>query len=269
MLVYGIRLLALLLPVALTMPAFAQQNEAELAKKLANPIASLISVPLQYNYDADIGPEEDGNRSQLKIQPVIPISLNDDWNVISRTILPIQYQSDVYPGAGTKFGLADTTQSFFFSPKAPTSSGWIWGVGPALLIPTGTNDQLGASQWGAGPTFVVLKQEEGWTYGMLANQIWGVAGSDRVPDINQIFLQPFVSKTTKTLWTFSLNTESTYDWQAEEWSVPINVLAPKLLRIGKLPVQIGAGVRYWADTPDDQGPENFGLRLQWTFLFPK
>jgi hypothetical protein len=261
--------LTLLLALALALPAFAQQSEAELAKKLSNPIANLISVPLQYNYDADIGPEEDGTRSQLKIQPVIPITLNDDWNVISRTIVPVTYQDDVFPGAGTKFGLSDTIQSFFFSPKAPTSDGWIWGVGPALLIPTGTNDQLGASQWGVGPTFVVLKQEAGWTYGMLANQIWGVAGSSRLPDVDQLFLQPFVSFTTKTLWTFSLNTESTYDWEGSDWSVPVNLFAAKLVKVGKLPIQFGAGIRYWAESPDDQGPENFGLRLAVTFLFPK
>lgn len=263
------RPLTILVTLALALPAFAQQSEAELAKKLSNPIANLISIPFQYNYDGDMGPDEDGSRSQLKVQPVIPITLNDNWNVISRTIVPITYQSDIYPGAGTKFGLGDTTQSLFFSPKAPTSGGWIWGVGPALLLPTGTNDQLGASQWAAGPTFVVLKQVEGWTYGLLANQLWGFAGSNRVADINQVFVQPFVSKTTKTLWTYSLNTESTYNWQAEEWSVPINLMAAKLVRFGKLPVQFAAGARYWADTPDDQGPENFGLRLQVTFLFPK
>ena len=266
---YRTQPITLLLALTLALPAFAQENAADLAKKLANPIANLISVPLQYNYDADIGPDEDGTRSQLKIQPVIPITLNDDWNVISRTIVPVTLQSDIYPGAGTRFGLADTTQSFFFSPKAPTSGGWIWGVGPALLIPTGTNDQLGASQWGVGPTFVVLKQEEGWTYGMLANQIWGVAGSDRLPDIDQVFLQPFVSKTTKTLWTFSLNTESTYNWEASEWSVPFNAVAQKLVKVGKFPIQFGLGARYWAETPEDQGPDNFGLRAQVTFLFPK
>jgi len=263
------RVAPFLLAVALAMPAFGQQSETELAKKLSNPVADLISIPLQYNYDADIGPEEDGSRSQLKIQPVIPITLNDTWNVISRTILPVTSQSDIYPGAGTKFGLSDTLQSFFFSPKASTSSGWIWGVGPALLIPTGTNDQVGASQWAAGPTFVVLKQVEGWTVGALGNQLWRVGGSGRVPDINQMYLQPFVTYTTPTHWTYGLNTESTYNWQAEEWSVPINLSAAKLVRFGRLPVQLLAGARYWADTPEDQGPENFGLRLQVTFLFPK
>ncbi len=264
-----VTLLACALALTMALPAFAQQSEAELAKKLSNPIANLISVPFQYNYDADIGPDEDGTRSQLKIQPVIPITLNDDWNVISRTIVPVTYQEDIFPGAGDQFGLSDTTQSFFFSPKAPTSGGWIWGVGPAILIPTGSDDELGAGQWGVGPTFVVLKQEDGWTYGMLANQIWGVAGSDRLPDVDQVFLQPFVSFTTKTLWTYSLNTESTYNWQAEEWSVPINLFAAKLVKVGKLPIQFGLGARYWADAPEDQGPENFGLRLAVTFLFPK
>ena len=261
--------LTILLALALAMPAFAEQSEAELAKKLSNPIADLISVPFQYNYDDNIGPEEDGSRSQLKIQPVIPITLNKDWNVISRTILPVTSQDDIYPGAGSEFGLSDTLQSFFFSPKAPTSDGWIWGVGPAILIPTGTSDQLGASQWAAGPTFVVLKQIEGWTVGALANQLWRVAGSSRVPDISQMYLQPFVSYTTPTHWTYALNTESTYDWEADQWSVPINLSAAKLMRFGRLPVQLSAGARYWANSPENQGPEDFGLRLQVTFLFPK
>ncbi len=241
-----------------------------LAKKLANPIASLISVPLQSNFDCNIGPADDGCRYTLNIQPVIPISITEDWNVISRTILPVTYQFDVLPGEGDQFGLGDTVQSFFFSPKAPSSfGGIIWGVGPALLIPTGTDKLLGSEKFGIGPTAVVLKQSGPWTFGILANQIWSVAGDDDRDDISSTFLQPFVSYTTKDAWTFSLNTKSTYNWEDNEWSVPVNLAASKLLRLGKQPVSIGAGLRYWAESPEDKGPEGFGGRLIVTFLFPE
>ncbi len=250
------------------MPA-AEGDTAALAKKLSNPVANLISVPFQLNYDHDIGPGEDGEAYRLNIQPVIPISLNADWNVISRTIAPVITQDDVFPGAGSQFGLGDTVQSLFFSPVSPTSGGWIWGVGPVFLLPTATENLLGSDQWGLGPTAVVLRQQGHWTYGMLANHVWGVAGSDRLEDTNATFIQPFLAYNTPTAWTFSLNTESTYDWEAEEWSVPVNILVARIRKVGDLPVQFGAGVRLWADSPDASGPDGIGLRLVATLLLPK
>jgi len=242
----------------------------ELAKKLANPIASLISVPLQSNFDCNIGPTDDGCRYTMNVQPVIPVSLSDDWNMISRTILPITYQNDIFPGAGDQFGLGDTTQSFFFSPKAPSSfGGLIWGVGPVFLIPTATDDLLGTEKFGIGPTAVVLKQTGHWTIGMLANQIWSVAGNDDRADVSQLFLQPFISYTTTDAWTFTVNTESAYNWKAAAWSVPINAQVTKLITIGTQHVSLGGGLRYWATSPDKSGPEGFGGRLIVTFLFPK
>jgi len=251
-----------------THPALAQQDQAELAKKLSNPVAALISVPFQLNYDQDIGPSEDGEKWTLNIQPVVPIELNEDWNVISRTILPVVYQDDIAPGAGSQFGLSDTVQSLFFSPKAPTADGWIWGVGPVFLLPTGTDDLLTADQWGAGPTFVVLKQEHGWTYGALGNHLWSFAGDDDRSDVNATFLQPFLSYTTPTAWTYALNTESTYDWEADELSMPVNALVTKVTKVGGQLVSVGGGLRYWVDSPDN-GPEGLGVRLVVTLLFPK
>ncbi len=240
----------------------------DLAKKLSNPVASLISVPLQENLDYNLGPKDDGFRSTLNVQPVIPFSISEEWNVISRTILPVIYQDDLFPGAGDQFGMGDILQSLFFSPKEPTSGGLIWGVGPALLFPTATDDLLGTEKWAAGPTAVALKQQGPWTYGMLANHLWSYAGEDDRADVSATFLQPFLSHTTKTAWTYTLNTESSFDWENEEWSVPINALVSKLLKVGSQPVSVGAGLRYWADSPGG-GPEGLGVRLVVTFLFPR
>jgi len=248
--------------------AHAQDNSAELATKLSNPVADLISIPFQFNYNDGIGPSQDGSQTYLNFQPVIPITLNDDWNLISRTILPIIYQDDAFPGAGHQFGLGDTTQSFFFSPSQ-TVNGFTWGVGPALGIPTATDSLLGSDKLSVGPTGVALWQGHGWTIGALANHLWSVTGNGDEPDVNSTFIQPFISYTTRDAWTFTVNTESTYNWEAEEWSVPINVQIAKIVKFGKLPVQLFVAGRYWAESPDSVGPTGWGARAGITFLLPK
>jgi len=250
-----------------TTPAPSGDEAANLAKQLSNPVAALISVPFQFNYDGNIGPEDDGERFFLNTQPVIPVSISQDWNMISRTIVPLIYQNDLAPGLGDQFGLGDIVASLFFSPKAPTK-GVIWGVGPVALLPTATDDLLGGEKWGAGPTALALMQKGPWTFGALGNHIWSFAGDEDRNEISTTFLQPFVSYTTPTAWTFGLNTESTYDWNGEEWSVPINATVSKLFKVGKQPMSLGGGVRYWADSPDG-GPEGFGARIVFTLLFPK
>jgi hypothetical protein len=250
-------------------PASAQEDDAqELAKKLSNPVASLISVPLQLNYDESYGAADDGERFLLNVQPVIPISLNEKWNLISRTIVPIIDQSDLFPGAGSQSGLGDIVQSIFFSPAEPTESGLIWGVGPVFLLPTGSDDFLTADQWGAGPTAVVLKQSGPRTLGGLFNHIESLGGSEGRADVSATFLQPFYSLTNAKLWTYTANLEATYDWEGEEWSIPANFTATKLTRWGDQLVSVGGGLRYWVESTDG-GAEGLGARLILTFLFPK
>ena len=232
----------------------------ELAKKLSNPIASLISVPFQYTYSREYG--DDGYKNLLNVQPVIPVSISKDWNMISRTITPIIQQKNIRPGR-SQFGLGDITQSLFFSPKEPTSSGLIWGVGPVALIPTGT-DGIGANTWAFGPSVILLKQAGPWTYGLLVNQLWDTGGQ---ADISSMFIQPFLAKGLGKGRTLSVNAESTYDWNSKKWTVPINVSYSKVSKWGSQLVsnQVGAG---WYATSPSGGPD-WQLRYQLTLLFPK
>jgi hypothetical protein len=243
------------------------QSAEELAKKLSNPVASLISVPLQFNHDENIGPA-DGRRSFVNVQPVVPISISQDWNLISRTIVPLIDQKDIAGPSGSQSGAGDIVQSLFFSPKAPTAGGLIWGAGPVLLLPTATDELLGSEKWGLGPTGVVLTQRGPWTYGALGNHIWSVAGKSSRADISATFVQPFLSYTTKSATSFGLNTESTYDWKSNRWTVPINVTVGQVLKLGSQLIQVGGGARYWAKSAPN-GPEGWGYRISLTFLFPK
>jgi hypothetical protein len=257
-----------LLPMSATVIAQGSTDADALAKALSNPVAALISVPLQLNYDDGYGPGGYGERWTLNVQPVVPIELNEDWNVISRTIVPLIAQEDVIPGDRSQSGLGDLVQSVFFSPKDPTASGWIWGVGPVFLLPTATDDLLGAEQWGLGPTAVALKQTAGgWTYGALVNHIWGVAGDDDRADANATFLQPFLSKGLSGGRTLTVNMESTYDWESSQWNVPVNFMYSKVTKFGNQLVSIGGGARVYLETPD--GGPDWGVRFIVTLLFPK
>jgi hypothetical protein len=272
---YCLTLFLAMVAVALVTPAQAQDDQtakdaqaAELAKKLANPIASLISVPVQYNYDEYGGSNDGAEVHALNIQPVIPVSISEDWNLITRTIVPLVDKQDFPISAMNESGLGDIIASQFFSPKAPTAGGWIWGAGPVELLPTASDDALGGDKWGLGPTAVALKQTGPWTVGFLANHIWSVAGDDDRDDISATFLQPFLSYVTKTKTTIGVNTEATYDWENEQWSVPVIAQVAQLFKIGPQIMQLAVGAKYWAESADN-GPEDWGFRVQLTFLFPK
>lgn len=249
-------------------PGATEGGDAELAQELSNPLADLMSIPIQMNYDHDIGPSDDGWKLQTNIQPVIPFDLNENWNLITRTIVPVINQKDIFPGAGSQFGLGDINLSLFFSPRIPTSGGVTWGIGPALLFPTATDSLLGAKKWGAGPTAVALTVRGPWTIGILANHLWSYAGDSDRQDISNTLVQPFAAYTWPSAWTVSVQSESTYNWKSEKWSVPINAAVSKLTRFGKLPVSLQAGIGYWVESPDT-GPEGFRFRLQATLVLPK
>lgn len=252
------------LPLFLLLAGSAVAADSDLAKKLSNPVSDLISVPIQSNVDFGLGPGG-GTKWTTNIQPVIPFSISENWNVISRTILPVvEMQGIALDGAADEWGLGDTLQSFFFSPKA---SNPIWGVGPAILFPTATDDLLGSEKWCLGPTAVVLKQTGHVTFGALANHLWDVGGDSDRGYVSSTFLQPFVAYTTPHATTFTVNAESSYDWHNEQWTIPLNFVVSQVIKVGNQPMQLFAGARYYADKPD--GGPDWGLRCGLTLLFPK
>jgi hypothetical protein len=267
-----------LLPVLMCLwfqgPTLAQEatgdqsaEKEDLAQELTNPMANLVTIPFQMNYDSGIGSGDEGSKMQINMQPVYPFSLGSEWNLISRTIVSLTYQDEIFPEAGSQFGLGDINLSLFLSPAKPTS-GLVWGAGPVLLLPTATDSLIGAKKWGAGPSAVVLTMRGPWTIGALANHLWSFAGDSDRANINNTFIQPFVSFTSPTAWTFSLQSESSYNWEMESWAVPVNFAVSKLVRLGKLPVSLQAGVGHWLESPEN-GADGWRFRLQANFVLPK
>jgi hypothetical protein len=246
------------------LPSGSQAQDGDIQKQLSNPIASLTIVPIQTNFDFKIGPAQDGSRVTTNIQPVVPFKLSEQMTLVVRTIVPIVAQDNIFPGAGSQFGLGDSLQSFFFVP--PTVGGFTWGAGPALQYRTGTDALLTTGKWGAGPTVVALQQTGPWTIGVLANHIWSFAGDAGRSEVSNTFLQPFIAYAAAGGWTYTVNTQSSYDWIAKQWSVPILGQISKLTKIGAQPVSISGGVRYWAQSPVS-GPHGLGGLVSISFIF--
>ena len=245
-------------------PAPAANEAAELAKKLANPIASLISVPFQNNTFYGIGPYN-GTQNIMNFQPVIPIKLNENWNVITRVILPIVTQYNITGDNTSQSGLSDITASAFFSPSK-TKNGVTWGVGPAFLIPTATNTYLGTGKFGIGPTAVILKQANGFTYGALMNQIWSVAGSSDRANVSQLFVQPFFTYNWKSGAGIGLVGSITQNWETKKNATTITVPFTGITKFGKQIIQLAVGPQF----PVSGTPlADFGWRAQLTLIFPK
>lgn len=243
-----------------------QESAADLAKKLANPISSLISLPFQSNTDIGIGPFN-GSRNTLNIQPVLPISLNENLNLITRMILPVITQHDITGAGNSETGLGDVVLSGFFSPSQ-SKNGLTWGVGPVFLLPTGTNDYLTTKKFGIGPTAVALYQTNGITFGGLVNQIWSVAGNKDRGNVSSLFFQPFFNYNWKSGAGLGGNFEITQNWEADTTVVWFNPTISGVTGLGNQKVQLAIGPRFNLAAPSGSKAD-IGFRAVVVFLFPK
>lgn len=255
--------LFLLLGISNSALAQEETDAAALAKESANPLAAMISLPIQFNFNNGIG---DYNQTQtlVNLMPAIPFRLSDKFNVLNRIILPIVSQPDLTPEKGSTFGLGSINYSMFLTPAKLGKV--IWGVGPAFNIPTRTNDLLGSPEFGIGPTFIALTMPGNWAIGMTANNVWSYTNSN----LNSLYSQVFVVYTFPSAWFVQMMPTITANWNAEEgqkWSIPLGANMGKVVMFGKQPIKLIGGGSYYAVSPDN-GPD-WQLFFQAVFLFPK
>jgi hypothetical protein len=263
------RAAALAVVVLATLPAHAEMSVEELAKLAQNPVGNLISLPFQNNTNLNFGPQK-GTQNILNIQPVIPISVSDYWNVITRTIVPVISMPPLSPGDDRTNGIGDTVLTAFLSPAKPGK--WIWGAGPVVQIPTNTDAELGNNNWGLGPSVVVLHLDHGspWVYGALVNNVWSLSSSERGGSYNNGLIQPFVNYNFKGGLYLTSAPILTVDWEADsdqQWTVPVGGGVGKIFHLGKLPVNTQLSAYYNVVRPDDGA--NWQIRFQVQLMFPK
>ena len=245
----------------------ASATEA-LQKSTQNPVADLISVPIQDNLNLGIGPYNRG-QNVINIQPVVPFHLTDKWNLITRTILPVIYQPDPSTTSLGTFGLGDLNPALFLSPANPGRL--IWGVGSALVFPTATEHDLGQGKWSAGPSFVLLAQPGHWTLGLLANNVWSFAGQSDRATVNQFLAQYFINYNLSQGWYLTSAPIITANWAAPQsrnvWTVPFGAGVGRIMKVGFQPINLQASI--YANVAYPSGTSPWGVRLQIAFLFPQ
>lgn len=254
-------------------PAMAQEGanydvanqHADLAQKLQNPVAAIINLPIENNWDFGIGNAR-AMTYTANFKPVIPFSLNKEWNLITRTLVPVVYAESPDEGGPSKTGLGDIKATVYFSPNKPLE-GWFWGLGPGLILPSATDSTLGSEKWSGGPTGAVVRVVANWTFTLLAAHAWSFAGNSSRSAVNNTFLTPQASYTTEKDTTFGVNSQSAYDWVGRQWTVPLEFSVSQLLSIGNQHVTLGVAWRTYAERP--AGGPSWGLGFTVTFAFPK
>jgi hypothetical protein len=261
--------LGLTVLVGISTPVRAEMSVEDLAKTAQNPVGDLVSVPFQNNTYFNYGPER-RVQDVLNIQPVIPISVNADWNIITRTILPVVFNPSLGPNVGAVNGLGDTQFSAFLSPAMPGH--WIWGAGTIAQVPTHTSPTLGNDNLGLGPTGVLLRLEKGnpWVFGALANNVWSVGTSPTAPAYSNGLLQPFLNYNFEGGLYLTNSPIITMDWLAranQQLTLPVGGGVGKIFHLGKLPVNAQLGAYYNVVRPD-YAPD-WQVRAQVQLMFPK
>lgn len=256
-------------------PDNGNSETADLAAAAQNPIAAMVSVPLQNNTFLRTGPDND-TANVLNMQPVIPLGVGD-WNIITRTIVPLIYLPTVTnslpdlpdaDGGGDHFGLGDINVSAFLSPVSKGK--FTWGIGPSISFPTATSDRLGTEKWSAGPTAVGLVIDKPWVAGVLARQLWSFAGESDREDVNQTLIQPFVNYNMQRGWYLVSSPVVTANWNNdadEAWMVPVGGGAGRIFTVGGQALNAQLQSFYNVERPN--GAPEWSLRAQLTFLFPK
>jgi hypothetical protein len=248
----------------------------DLRQASQNPVADLISVPFQNNTNFGVG-KLDNTQNILNIQPVIPVHLNQDWNLVTRWIMPVTYQPPFFAGDTTDFGLGDLTPELFISPKNPIplapGLGLVWGVGPAFQLPTATDSRLGSGKWSAGPGLValLLSQKPNVVTGFVVNNLWSFAGDEDRANVNLMTLQPFFNYNLPEGWYLTTSPLITADWEADSknrWTVPVGGGFGRVFKIGSQPVNAQLTAYDNVVSPQVTGAD-WQLRSEFTFLFPE
>lgn len=265
----GFAVLQIMLMLLVALPVWAADDATELAKKTQNPVADLISIPYQSNFNFGVGSK---NVTQYvgNLQPVIPIKLTEEWNLITRTILPIINQPSPEPSVSSNFGLGDLNPTLFLSPAKPGA--FIWGVGPTFTLPTATDTALGSGKWSMGPAAVALTIQGPWVIGALANQQWSFAGDSDRRSVSQMLIQPFVNYNLPDGWYLTSAPIITANWMADSadrWTVPLGGGFGKLWRVGKVGLPINTQLQAFYSLEKPQGGADWTLRFQLQVLLPK
>lgn len=255
------------------LPASAQESSEQqtsaIAKQAQNPIANLISVPLENDFYPHTGMDKEDSYV-LEMKPVVPFKLSNDWNLITRTVIPVAQVPDLAPGVNGTSGLGDIQESLFFSPTKPSPGGLIWGAGPVISFPTATEDVLGTKKLSIGPSAVVLTIKGHWLFGTLVQNLFSVAGPSERSNVNQMLVQPFVNYNMRHGWYLTSSPIITSNWEVngnDRWTVPVGGGVGKIVHFGKLPVSTYAQVFRNVQRPD--GTTSWSARFEMTFLFPK